>query len=73
MSNRAAILKEVATPLIVEPTQVPKVEPSEVLVRNHAIAINPADWKMRDYGVFVENYPVILVRFRPFRTPVLNS
>lgn len=32
----------------------------EVLIRSKAIAINPVDWKVQDFGVFVDNWPAIL-------------
>jgi NADPH:quinone reductase-like Zn-dependent oxidoreductase len=29
-------------------------------VKNAAIAINPVDWKVQDYGIFVQSWPFIL-------------
>ena len=37
-----------------------KPGPSELLVKVHAAALNPVDWKIRKYGVFVETFPAIL-------------
>lgn len=32
----------------------------EVIIKNHSIAINPVDWKIQDYGIFIQNWPAIL-------------
>jgi NADPH:quinone reductase-like Zn-dependent oxidoreductase len=38
----------------------PTPGPSEICIRPKAIALNPLDWKRRDYGVMVESWPVVL-------------
>ena len=39
---------------------VPTPGPRDVLVRLAATALNPADWKIQEYGLFLENYPAII-------------
>jgi len=39
---------------------IPKPGSGEILVKIHSTALNPVDWKIRDYGVFMETYPAIL-------------
>lgn len=39
---------------------MPKAGPDQVVIRNKAIAINPVDWKIQDYGAFVQKWPMIL-------------
>lgn len=57
---KAAIVHEVgAKNSIVERSLAP-LEPGEVAVKVTATAINPVDWKIRDYGWFVESFPTIL-------------
>ncbi|KAK8040885.1 hypothetical protein PG994_013892 [Apiospora phragmitis] len=34
--------------------------PGELLVRVKAVAINPVDWKIQDYGAFISEWPTIL-------------
>lgn len=59
-SNQAAWLDgKDAHPLGVRAAEMPKPGPHEVVVRNHALAINPLDWKMQE-GLHVESYPTIM-------------
>ena len=60
MSNLAAILEEAKANLTVGERPIPKPGPSDVLVRNHAVATNPVDWKMQQSGDFIETYPIVL-------------
>ena len=60
MSNQAAVLKEEKARLTVEERPIPKPGPSDVVVKNHALATNPVDWKMQQFGIIIEKYPVIL-------------
>lgn len=59
--NQAAWIKAAkAKPLVVEdaPMWVPKA--GEVLIKNAAVAINPVDYKIQEYGIFLSAYPAIL-------------
>ncbi|KAL8969026.1 MAG: hypothetical protein Q9183_002192 [Haloplaca sp. 2 TL-2023] len=60
MSNTAAILASAKSPLVVETRSIPSPSASQLLVKNAAIATNPVDWKIQDYGMFVSRYPTIL-------------
>lgn len=60
MSNRAAYLDGKGQPFRVADAPMPKPKPDHVVVKNHAIAINPVDWKVQDYGVFIQQWPTIL-------------
>ena len=31
-----------------------------MLVKVHAAALNPVDWKIQKYGIFIETFPAIL-------------
>ncbi|RPD60290.1 GroES-like protein [Lentinus tigrinus ALCF2SS1-7] len=44
----------------VSTTDVPKPGPDDVLVKIEATALNPLDWKVQKYGLFVEVYPTVL-------------
>ncbi|KDR68597.1 hypothetical protein GALMADRAFT_256879 [Galerina marginata CBS 339.88] len=41
-------------------TEIYKPGPGEVLVKIKATSLNPVDWKIKKYGVFIENFPAIL-------------
>ena len=60
MANSAAILKQAKERITVENRHVPKPQASEILVKNHAVAINPVDWKIQSSGHFITKYPTVL-------------
>ena len=60
MSNLAAIVPEAKAQIVLENRSIPTPQGSEILVKNHALAINPADWKIQKYAFFVEQYPNVL-------------
>ncbi|KAF2165501.1 hypothetical protein M409DRAFT_24353 [Zasmidium cellare ATCC 36951] len=60
MSNQAAWIDGKAQKLRVASADLPKPGPDDVVIKNHAVAINPVDWKIQDYGVFVQSWPTIL-------------
>lgn len=58
--NKAAWLDGTdGRPLAVRAADMPKPGPSEVVIRNHAVAINPLDWKMQG-GDLVKTLPMII-------------
>ncbi|KAF4544692.1 alcohol dehydrogenase [Lasiodiplodia theobromae] len=59
--NQAAWITEAkGKPFKVQEAPNPKAGPGEVVIKNAAIAINPVDWKIQEYGGFVKQYPNIL-------------
>lgn len=38
----------------------PTPEDDEIIVKNHAVAVNPVDWKIQDYGFFIQTWPNVL-------------
>ncbi|KAH8112705.1 GroES-like protein [Phellopilus nigrolimitatus] len=44
----------------VGPRAVPKAGAGELVVKIHATALNPVDWKIRTYNYFITEYPAIL-------------
>jgi len=59
-SNQAAWFDAVGERFSVREAPSGKPGHGEVLVRNHAVAVNPVDWKMQDSGFFIKSYPTIL-------------
>lgn len=60
MSNQAAYLDGKGQTLRVADAELPKPNADEVIIKNHAIAINPVDWKVQDSGMFIQKWPVVL-------------
>ncbi|EJD07037.1 GroES-like protein [Fomitiporia mediterranea MF3/22] len=60
MAEQKALLLE--TPkgeFRVRQTSIPKPGPGELLVKIHATALNPADWKRHEFNLFVPTFPAI--------------
>jgi len=45
---------------VVAGNNVPKPSTGEILVKIMACGLNPIDWKIQKYGVFIKDYPVVL-------------
>jgi len=58
--NLAAVLGAPKERLTTVSRPIPTPGPSELVVRNYAIAANPVDWKMQDYGFAIKEYPTVL-------------
>ncbi|KAK5011058.1 hypothetical protein LTR28_006023 [Elasticomyces elasticus] len=60
-SNSAAwITESKVKPFKVDNAPMPVPQPDEVVVKNHAVAVNPVDWKIQDTGFYVKDYPNVL-------------
>jgi NADPH:quinone reductase-like Zn-dependent oxidoreductase len=58
--NMAAWLEDKGVPLRVADAPMPVPGSDDIVIKNHAIAINPLDWHMQDSGIFVKHWPAIL-------------
>ncbi|KAI0150120.1 GroES-like protein [Hypoxylon sp. NC0597] len=58
-THLAAVATGKAQPLKVQERQTPKPGPDELLLEVKSVALNPIDWKMRDFGFTVAGYPAI--------------
>ncbi|KAK5167154.1 uncharacterized protein LTR77_007884 [Saxophila tyrrhenica] len=59
-NNQAAWIDGKAAQLRVAEAPMPKAEAGQIVIRNKAIAINPVDWKIQDYGLFIQQWPAVL-------------
>ncbi|KAM0145560.1 hypothetical protein ACHAQE_011205 [Botrytis cinerea] len=60
MTNQAAWLDGVGHTFRVGPIDMPTIDTNEVVIKNHSIAINPIDWKVRDLGWLIQTWPMVL-------------
>ncbi|GAA5860977.1 hypothetical protein JCM5353_006131 [Sporobolomyces roseus] len=60
VSNSAAWIKAPKQKLEVDSAEEPTAQKGEVVVKVHAVSIQPVDWKIREYDFFVKKYPFIL-------------
>lgn len=56
----AAILPGKGLPLSVQNRPTPTPGPTELLISVSSIALNPVDWKQRDYGYAITTFPAVL-------------
>ncbi|KAF2150267.1 GroES-like protein [Myriangium duriaei CBS 260.36] len=60
-SNQGAWLRSKGErPLVVGPADLPKAGPGQLVIKNHAVAINPIDYKIQDLGIFIQKYPTLI-------------
>lgn len=59
-TQKALVLQEKFGKLVVDIIPVQKPSRGEILVKVHAAALNPVDWKVHRYGIFVQTFPAIL-------------
>lgn len=58
--HKALLLEKKFGDLVLGDIETPKPGPGEILVKVHAAALNPVDWKIKKYGFFVEKFPAVL-------------
>ncbi|KAF8895981.1 chaperonin 10-like protein [Infundibulicybe gibba] len=58
--HRALFLQAKAGTFSIQETETPHPGPGQLLVKVEAVGLNPVDWKIQKYGVYVESYPAIL-------------
>jgi NADPH:quinone reductase-like Zn-dependent oxidoreductase len=71
--NIAAVLEAAHAQMTISTLPIPQPGPNEVLVRNHAVAANGADWKIQAYGIFVEKVCLEIYCAHPRRAPHIRT
>ncbi|RMY63819.1 hypothetical protein D0864_12531 [Hortaea werneckii] len=59
-ANKAAIIPSKGANFSVSETSIPEITPTEVLIRVHAVAINPADAIIQHTGMIIDDYPAVI-------------
>ncbi|KAF9463951.1 chaperonin 10-like protein [Collybia nuda] len=58
--QKALVLDSKFGKFVVGDREILKPGPGELLVKVLAAALNPVDWKIQKYGIFIEEYPAVL-------------
>lgn len=58
--QKALILPQKGGDFVLGTKDIPKPGPGELLIKVHAAALNPVDWKFQKYGFPIEKYPTVL-------------
>jgi len=58
--NKRAVLPGKGQQLVIDTTEIPKPKKGELLIKTHAVATNPVDWKIQKYGIFIDTFPFVL-------------
>lgn len=59
-THRAAQVTEAGGRLVIQERPTPTPGPSQVLIRNHVVAVNPIDWKRVAFGIVMNSFPVVI-------------
>jgi len=59
-TQKALLLKQKYAELVVDEVEIYEPGPGEILIKIQAAALNPIDWKIHKWGVFIEGFPAIL-------------
>ncbi|KAJ7443149.1 chaperonin 10-like protein, partial [Mycena latifolia] len=58
--QNALLIEAKGSPFVLGTCPVPTPGPGDLLIKVHAAGLNPVDWKIQAYGVFVEDYPAVV-------------
>ncbi|KAG5720977.1 Zinc-type alcohol dehydrogenase-like protein C2E1P3.01 [Termitomyces sp. T112] len=59
-TQKALLLESKQGKFVVGSRDIPKPGPGELLVKVLATGLNPVDWKIQKYGIFVTEFPAVL-------------
>ncbi|KAH9947428.1 GroES-like protein [Amylocystis lapponica] len=59
-TQKALFLESRQGALALKTTNVPEPNPGEILVKVEASALNPVDWKIAVYGLYIDAFPTVL-------------
>jgi NADPH:quinone reductase-like Zn-dependent oxidoreductase len=60
MKHKALYLDSKYGSFVIANNTIPPPGPGELLIKVKASGLNPFDWKIQKYGIFVEDYPIVM-------------
>jgi len=58
--NLAAVLLSPKADFVIQERPIPTPGPGELVIRTHAVGLNPIDWKRQAWDFLVSSYPAVL-------------
>ncbi|KAH9481157.1 Dehydrogenase orsE [Psilocybe cubensis] len=59
-TQKALLLEKKFGDFLIKETEIYKPGPGEILIKIQATSLNPVDWKIQKYGIFVEEFPAVI-------------
>ena len=59
-SKNIAVVIKGKSQAIVEERPIPQPRGKGIVIRNRAVALNPADWKRQETGMFIKSFPAVI-------------
>ncbi|KAG6804979.1 hypothetical protein H0H87_005355 [Tephrocybe sp. NHM501043] len=59
-TQKALLLESKQGKFVVGSRAIPKPGPGQLLVKVLATGLNPVDWKIQKYGIFITEFPAVL-------------
>ncbi|KAJ7675277.1 chaperonin 10-like protein [Mycena rosella] len=59
-AQKALLIESKQGPFVLGTRPIPTPGAGEVVVKVHAAGLNPVDWKIQAYGIFVEDFPAVV-------------
>lgn len=58
--QQTIVVESPKAPFTLGSATIPSPAKGEVLVKILSVALNPANWKQREYGIAIDKYPAVL-------------
>lgn len=59
-NQAASLVGATVRPFEIKDVPMPVPNDNEIVIRNHAVSINPIDWVVQSLGVIIREYPFVL-------------
>lgn len=59
-TQKALFIESKGGKLVLKDTSIPQPGPGEVLIKIKAASLNPVDWKIQKFGMYLQHFPAII-------------